>query len=456
MNFVPDYDIDNLNPADYNPRKIAEGAFEKLKESLTKFGVCKAVILNGNGTLVAGHQRTKAMKAVGIKKVPVFLLDKRVAIHDEIRFNLMHNSIETETTKTKIANAKEMPLGFSLVKCCNIETVQKGKGIVVKEICKLMTKYGDWGSIVIDEYGNVIHNSDYAYSCSLLKRDVIAYKMTNEQAREFLVYMGIDYGSYNYETLGIKPYVQTHCQMNKNTTTIHSTLYENFVIPAMKKEYRLADFGAGKKGYVNALRNAGYKTFAYEPHLKKANSEAMDIKQVVLDIMTMEADIKKNGLYDVVVLDSVINSITSNDFEHWVLTSCNSLLASDGTFYTGTRNIDWIQKDRQKATDGMRYIEFLDKDNFSATFRKGVWTLQKFHDANSLRELLSRYFDEVKVVDTKKSQIWAICKKPKQLPQDVYLEALNIEFNMEYPGGYHHNKQAGIVNEILKHHELTL
>ena len=86
----------------------------------------------------------------------------------------------------------------------HLETVHKGKGSIIKEISRLISKYGDYGNIIVDEDGNVIHNADYAYCCKLLGNDVVVYKMHNEHVREFLMYLGIDYGEYNYETLGIK------------------------------------------------------------------------------------------------------------------------------------------------------------------------------------------------------------------------------------------------------------
>ena len=43
--------------------------------------------------------------------------------------------------------------------------------------------------------------------------------------------------------------------------------------------------------------------------------------------------IKTFGLYDKVILDSVINSVTSLEFEDMVLTTCNALLDKDGIFY---------------------------------------------------------------------------------------------------------------------------
>lgn len=439
-------DIEQLKGADYNPRIISQEAFVKLQESIKTFGVCKPVIVNENGILIAGHQRTKAIKTVGIKKVPAYILKTRIAVHDEIRFNLMHNSIETENSKATIK--RDLDFGYSFVECDDIEVLQYSNGSILKEICRLLLKYGSWGSIIVNEQGTVIHNNDYAVCCKKLNLPCLVYKMSNEEALLFLDFMKIDYGRYDYEALGIKAYNQTYCQMHRNH--FNSRLYERYVIPNINKKQRIVDFGAGKKEYATRLKEQGYKTFAYEPHLKKSGTEKLDIRQVVKDIDTIQKDIAKNGLYDVVVLDSVLNSITSLEFEHLVMTTCNSLLNDEGTFYTGTRNLRAAEREHNISTTNKRLIEFLDKDKFCATFRKGVWTIQKFNSAEMLYDLLSKYFSEVKVIDNDVGQLFAICKKPKRLDKAEYEKALNIEFNMEYPNGYKHNKHEKIVATIMK------
>lgn len=439
-------DIEQLKGADYNPRIISQEAFVKLQESIKTFGVCKPVIVNENGILIAGHQRTKAIKTVGIKKVPAYILKTRIAVHDEIRFNLMHNSIETENSKATIK--RDLDFGYSFVECDDIEVLQYSNGSILKEICRLLLKYGSWGSIIVNEQGTVIHNNDYAVCCKKLNLPCLVYKMSNEEALLFLDFMKIDYGRYDYEALGIKAYNQTYCQMHRNH--FNSRLYERYVIPNINKKQRIVDFGAGKKEYATRLKEQGYKTFAYEPHLKKSGTEKLDIRQVVKDIDNIQKDIAKNGLYDVVVLDSVLNSITSLEFEHLVMTTCNSLLNDEGTFYTGTRNLRAAEREHNISTTNKRLIEFLDKDKFCATFRKGVWTIQKFNSAEMLYDLLSKYFSEVKVIDNDVGQLFAICKKPKRLNKAEYKKALNIEFNMEYPNGYKHNKQEKIVATIMK------
>lgn len=440
--------IDTLKGADYNPRKISNDSFEKLQESLKRFGVCKPVIANKNGILIAGHQRTKAMRKVGIKDVPVYLLDTKIAIHDEIRFNLMHNSIETENSKAKINNANELSYGYTLLDPSNIEVIEYKTGKVLKEICNLLVKYGIWGSVIINEQGAVIHNNDYAVACKKLKLPCLVFKMNNEDCKEFLKYIKIDYGEYSYEALNIKAYNQTYCQMNRNGK-IHSRLYEKYILPNINKSQRIIDFGAGKKEYITKLKNDGYKALGYEPHLKKQGSETLNIRQVVKDIIDIEKDISRNGLYDVVILDSVLNSITSLEFEHYVMTTCNSLMNENGVFYTGTRNLKAANRPGDVSSDKGRYIEFLDSNKFCATFRKGVWTMQRFNSKEMLYELCSKYFEKVEVIENNTTQLFAICRKPKKLNMQEYKTALDIEFNMEYPNKYKHNKHEKIVNTIL-------
>lgn len=442
-------DINELKGADYNPRIISKKSFLKLQESLKKFGVCKPVIANKNGILIAGHQRTKAMKEVGIKEVPVYILDTKIAIHDEIRFNLMHNSIETENSKAYIKNGKHLDYGYTIIHEKDIDIKEYNNGSTLKEICSLLIKYGEWGSVIINENGNIIHNNDYAVCCKKLNLPCLVYKMNNDNAKLFLEYMKVDYGRYDYEALGIKAYNQTHCQMSRNGK-IHSRLYERYVMPNINKNQRIVDFGAGKKEYATRLRHLGYKTFAYEPHLKKVGTENLNVKQVVKDIYSIQKDISKNGLYDVVILDSVLNSITSLEFEHMVMVTCNSLMNENGIFYTGTRNLKSAEMERDVSRDQVRYIQFLDNDKFGATFRKGVWTMQKFNSAEMLKNLCEKYFNEVKVIDNNVTQLFAICRKPKKLSIDEYKRCLDTEFNMEYPNGYKHNKHELIVKTILE------
>lgn len=69
--------IDELNPAVYNPRKISGQQFKALKKSIKENGILEELIINqrtGN-TVVSGHQRLKAAKELGLTEVPVKVID---------------------------------------------------------------------------------------------------------------------------------------------------------------------------------------------------------------------------------------------------------------------------------------------------------------------------------------------------------------------------------------------
>lgn len=458
--FVLDLDTTNLVPADYNPRKINEKSFEILKYSLNKFGIVKPVILNGkNNILTAGHQRTKACKAIGITQVPAIIINQDIPQTDEVRFNLFHNSIESNASKVKIKNVEDLEFGYTIISHEDVIPIHTTNAEVVKEISRLAIKYGEWGSIVVNEEGEVVQNSEYALAMKNLKYNVLVYKMRNEAVEEYLdICNNNEFGEYYYEALGIKAYNQLYCQMNRVAgESQKSTLYEKVVLKDIEKDDRILDFGAGRCGYINMLKDNGYKAFAYEPHYKKDGKPNIDVRSVVGFINNIERDIRRNGLYDKVVLDSVINSVTSLEFEDMVLTTCNSLLSENGTFYCATRNLDSAlgraKETRTRATDKGRYLEFLDKDNFCATFRNGLWTMQRFHSEETLKALLYKYFKEVKVLYKNDTAFQVLCKKPRKLPKEQYEKALNVEFNMEYPGNYRHNRHEKLVETILKNVE---
>ena len=91
------HSIEHLKPAPYNPRRISADEFAKLRESVRMLGAIKPVIAS-EGTIIAGHQRTKAMRAEGIDVAPVQLLGP-VSVTEEIRFNQIHNGADIDESE---------------------------------------------------------------------------------------------------------------------------------------------------------------------------------------------------------------------------------------------------------------------------------------------------------------------------------------------------------------------
>lgn len=455
MEFIENYPVSKLQAADYNPRKINKSALRKLKESITKFGIVKPIIINGeNGILTAGHQRTKALKDLNIEFVPVIKLEG-IEKSDEIMFNLFHNSVETNLSSVRLGNIENLSNSYHFIDADNIFFSKNLNPVIVKEIGKLIIKYGTWGSVICDEDGKVIINSEYAIACKLLNKSLLVYKMDNTLIKDFKNYIALDYGKYYFDTLNVKDYNQTFCQMNRlaGKKGFKSSTYENYVIPVVNKSVRILDFGAGKCAYPLRLKQEGYNIFMYEPFIRKNGSNLIDIEQVINFINEIEKDIKKHGLYDIVILDSVLNSITSMKMLHNVLLSCNALLKNNGKLILGTRSKGKIIStlSGKHSTDLKRDIEFLDDNNFSVTFRNGVWTKQRFTTKENLSNELKKYFHEVSVMGNEnKSNIYAICKKPLRYPIKDYNKVLNIEFNMEYPNGFKHNMHKKLVRTLLE------
>lgn len=71
--------INELIPADYNPRKHDEVATEQLKQSILRFGLVDPVIANSSqdrkNIIIGGHFRWEVAKELGYQKVPVVFVD---------------------------------------------------------------------------------------------------------------------------------------------------------------------------------------------------------------------------------------------------------------------------------------------------------------------------------------------------------------------------------------------
>ncbi|WP_078897142.1 hypothetical protein [Streptomyces rimosus] len=83
-------------------------------------------------------------------------------------------------------------------------------------------------------------------------------------------------------------------------------------------------------------------------------------------------------------------------------------------------------------------------------FTRGKWQRIRYHTPESLRGLLSRYFEEVELSDTTRATLKAVCRKPRPFPIEDYKEALDNEFNMPYPNEFRHNKHEGIVGILIE------
>jgi len=71
--------VEDLKPAAYNPRKWDEKALADMKESISRFGLCDPLIVNGDparkNVVIGGHLRLKVATLLGHAEVPVVYLN---------------------------------------------------------------------------------------------------------------------------------------------------------------------------------------------------------------------------------------------------------------------------------------------------------------------------------------------------------------------------------------------
>ena len=151
-NMIEQVKISELSPAAYNPRKLADDAQENLKKSLTTLGVIKAIVIRKDDKrILAGHQRTKTMKLLGITECPAFQLEN-VSEYDEVRFNQLHNFTEVEITENQPllrVNVPKGTVGFVEIAPRDIKMVNKGgEASKVIMLTELISKYGQFANAV--------------------------------------------------------------------------------------------------------------------------------------------------------------------------------------------------------------------------------------------------------------------------------------------------------------------
>tara|TARA_R100001443_G_scaffold57528_1_gene68238 strand:- start:6 stop:512 length:507 start_codon:yes stop_codon:yes gene_type:complete len=117
--------IAELNPAEYNPRKMTNKQYEDLKSSLEKFGLVDPIIINSDNTVVGGHQRLRIMRELGAKFVPTVRVNLSKEDEKELNIRLNKNTGEFdldvlannfEVDELKDWGFKDVELGFNIDK----------------------------------------------------------------------------------------------------------------------------------------------------------------------------------------------------------------------------------------------------------------------------------------------------------------------------------------------------
>ena len=91
--------ITSLLPASYNPRRISDASLRGLEASIRRWGLVEPIVWNKQtGRVVGGHQRLKAMAAIGVGEVEVKVVDLDETEERALNVSLNNPAIQGEFT----------------------------------------------------------------------------------------------------------------------------------------------------------------------------------------------------------------------------------------------------------------------------------------------------------------------------------------------------------------------
>jgi ParB family chromosome partitioning protein len=436
------FDIRKLKGAEYNPRRIDAETFAKLRDSVRTLGCVKPIIVR-HDTIVAGHQRTKAMIAEGIHEAPVYMLGTDASTYDEVRFNQLHNGTDVDYG-TEQAYIDFVGLGEGWV-FVSPEKIKQRKGgttsgaKIRNEILRLVSRYGGWGSCVATMDGDIFHASQYALACAQIGEPVLAYVVPRELERLAKSALGRGYGVFSYDHLPKQTFIQTLAQLSRltgDTRDNRSPTYETLIIPWVQANPldRVLDFGCGKGDYVERLARKGVDIIGMEFFRRRRENNSIDVACVNRMVDALARSMDKKGLFDVVVCDYVLNSVDSVQAENDVMTCVNAFCRVGGSlFISGRRReqVDNALKSPKAVNQTLkRGIEFLDDNGFSSMYRQGRWFYQKFHTHEQASGLVKRFGFEIVKHDETHSGFQIHAKKVSNLKHADVVASIGREFDM--------------------------
>ena len=463
--FVERYPLARSRPAAYNPRRIDEASRAALRESLATLGLIRPIIVTQAGpdhdTTVAGHQRSVAMRALGMTHAPAFVLPP-IDLVDEIRFNQLHNAGDKELADAELRVPPADAEGWAVVPVGGIAEPRRPRFAGKRnEILRLMAKYGEWSSVVATRSGEVLVGLLYASACRAMARPIRVYYVDDARRADVLRCFGREYGVFSYGHLPRTTWAQSLAQMFRlrgdreaGTETEgqqggHSRTYEDRVIPLLKPGMRVLDFGAGQQDYAKALRKRGVDVTAVEFYFRTPGKMEIDPAAVHRDIAAVCRELATRGRFDLVLSDSVLNSVDSLQAEADVCTCLNALCRPGGTVVFSGRCREYEEKKENDmmsaAATKRRNVNFYDEHGFTALYQRGVWLYQKFHTREQAAALGRRYIGpaaDLKIT----TSAWSVAgRKSVELPAAEAEASLAREFDLPWPNGRRVGRSAEIV-----------
>lgn len=147
--------VDELIPQEVNPRTISDKQMSDLKKSLKKFGLAEIPAIDADGTILAGHQRIKALQLLGrgSEKIDVRIPNRKLTKSEAKQYLISSNKLGGDWN-LDLLKSFDMDLlsasGFSDIelsefwdKDLNTENDEFDEAEAIKEVKKTDIKLGD-------------------------------------------------------------------------------------------------------------------------------------------------------------------------------------------------------------------------------------------------------------------------------------------------------------------------
>jgi ParB family chromosome partitioning protein len=453
--FVPDYPTGKARPASYNPRAITPESRAALQASIREFGFIRPVVVTAGGTLIAGHQRSDTAAAMGMATVPACVVPD-MPLEDEIRFNQIHNGADWEITDADIRVPASDAVGWEEVPRADVRVLSRPRHAAkLIEVTKLVAKFGTWGASVAAPDGRVIVCQLYALACVTLGLPLRVRRIPAAHVAGVVKAFRARYGEFHYGRLPPTPWTQSLVQPFRlrgasGEQKGRSRLYDNLVVPSLKRGDRVIDFGAGQQDYARRLRAQGFDVLAVEFYLRRPGSMTLDMPRIRRDVDAVLGSLRERGRFDVVVCDFVLNSVASVQAEADVLLALSALCRPGGRVHIATRSrehMDYQGEHTRNVRDKAprSYLTFIDRNGFHAQYARGVWQYQKYHTIEQAGDLIRRFIGEPQGLAKVGGAIIATAANTAEHPAAVVEAALDREFSLPLPGGKSHGRGADAV-----------
>lgn len=257
--------IENLKPAEYNPRKDLkpeDEEYQKIKNSLVEFGYVAPIIVNSDMTVIGGHQRLKVLKELGYTEVECNIVD--LDKNKEKSLNIALNKITGEWDNTKLeellAELKEADVnldatGFSFDEVDNILKDITGTKEDNFDLDEALEEIDE----PVTQPGDIYILGKHRLMCGDSTQKEQVMRLMNKQDADMLLTdppYNVDYEGKTQEALKIE-------NDNMNETEFYNFLLDSFnnMFEISKNGCSVYVFHADTEGlnFRNAFKSAGFK-----------------------------------------------------------------------------------------------------------------------------------------------------------------------------------------------------